>query len=264
MSRKVLGIDIRKESISAVLVRTSLRENRIDAHAHIPLPEAAENLLPRGRSSAVFDGVVQDRGNRFVLVGAVLQGDAGHSEQVGSVGRSGHLAALIGVQAQRPGDCFAEARGELHAPMISIPPIGRLPRIGGGLVRVVPFEKRLQLLDPIEPLPPIAEHAQEQVPRPADQVDVRFGHTLGIGLAALRRQADDVPAVGQGGNQNAVAAGRFVGHQRPWRGRQAEGLDGGRFFIVHGGTSLDSERIGDVAVLEEVVNWERHNRHPCV
>jgi len=43
MSRKVLGIDIRKESVSAVLVKTSLRENRIDAHAHIPLPEAAED-----------------------------------------------------------------------------------------------------------------------------------------------------------------------------------------------------------------------------
>ena len=42
MSRKVLGIDIRRESISAVLVKTSLRENFIDAHAHIPLPEAAE------------------------------------------------------------------------------------------------------------------------------------------------------------------------------------------------------------------------------
>jgi len=43
MSRKVLGIDIRKESVSAVLVKTSLRENRIDAHAHIPLPEDAEH-----------------------------------------------------------------------------------------------------------------------------------------------------------------------------------------------------------------------------
>jgi type II secretory pathway component PulL len=43
MSRKVLGIDIRKESVSAVLVKTSLRENRIDAHAHIPFPEDAED-----------------------------------------------------------------------------------------------------------------------------------------------------------------------------------------------------------------------------
>jgi type II secretory pathway component PulL len=42
MSRKVLGIDIRRESVSAVLVKTGLRENLIDAHAHIPLPEAAE------------------------------------------------------------------------------------------------------------------------------------------------------------------------------------------------------------------------------
>jgi Tfp pilus assembly PilM family ATPase len=43
MSRKVLGIDIRKESLAAVLVKTSLRENRIDAHAHIPFPEADED-----------------------------------------------------------------------------------------------------------------------------------------------------------------------------------------------------------------------------
>ena len=43
MSRKVLGIDIRKESVSAVLVTTSLRENRIDAHAHIPLSDAEED-----------------------------------------------------------------------------------------------------------------------------------------------------------------------------------------------------------------------------
>jgi general secretion pathway protein L len=43
MSRKVLGIDIKKDSVSAVLVKTSLRENRIDAHAYIPLPDSAEN-----------------------------------------------------------------------------------------------------------------------------------------------------------------------------------------------------------------------------
>ncbi len=43
MSRKVLGIDIRKESISAVLVKTSLRESRIDAHAHVPISDSAED-----------------------------------------------------------------------------------------------------------------------------------------------------------------------------------------------------------------------------
>jgi general secretion pathway protein L len=43
MSRKVLGIDIKKDSVSAVLVKTSLRENRIDAHAYIPLPDPAED-----------------------------------------------------------------------------------------------------------------------------------------------------------------------------------------------------------------------------
>ncbi len=43
MSRKVLGIDIRKESISAVLVKTSLRENRIDTHAYIPIADSEED-----------------------------------------------------------------------------------------------------------------------------------------------------------------------------------------------------------------------------
>jgi type II secretory pathway component PulL len=42
MSRKVLGIDICKESVSAVLVTTSLRENRIEAHAYIPLVDTDE------------------------------------------------------------------------------------------------------------------------------------------------------------------------------------------------------------------------------
>ena len=43
MSRKVLGIDIRKESVSAVLIKTGMRENSIDAHAHVPLADPAED-----------------------------------------------------------------------------------------------------------------------------------------------------------------------------------------------------------------------------
>jgi len=43
MSRKVLGIDIRNESLSAVRVKTSLRENRIDTHAHIPITDSEED-----------------------------------------------------------------------------------------------------------------------------------------------------------------------------------------------------------------------------
>ena len=46
MSRKVLGIDIRKESVSAVLVRTGLRESRIDAHAHVPISDSGDNENP--------------------------------------------------------------------------------------------------------------------------------------------------------------------------------------------------------------------------
>ena len=39
MSRKVLGIDIRNKSVAAVLVKTSLRESRIDTHAYIPISD---------------------------------------------------------------------------------------------------------------------------------------------------------------------------------------------------------------------------------
>jgi len=42
MSRKVLSIDIRKESLAAVLVKTGLRENRVDTHAYIPIPDSEE------------------------------------------------------------------------------------------------------------------------------------------------------------------------------------------------------------------------------
>jgi general secretion pathway protein L len=43
MSRKVLGIDIRKESVSAVMVKTSLRESWIDAYAHVPISDSSED-----------------------------------------------------------------------------------------------------------------------------------------------------------------------------------------------------------------------------
>ena len=46
MSRKVLGIDIRKESVSAVLVKTSLRESRVAAHAHVTLSDSVEDENP--------------------------------------------------------------------------------------------------------------------------------------------------------------------------------------------------------------------------
>lgn len=42
MSRKVLGIDIRSDSIAAVVVKSSMRENRIDAHATIAIPAATD------------------------------------------------------------------------------------------------------------------------------------------------------------------------------------------------------------------------------
>ncbi len=46
MGRKVLGIDIRKEAVSAVLVKTNLRESRIDTHAHVPISNSAADENP--------------------------------------------------------------------------------------------------------------------------------------------------------------------------------------------------------------------------
>jgi general secretion pathway protein L len=43
MSRKVFGLDIRNHSLAAVVVSSSLRENRVDAHTHIPISSAGEN-----------------------------------------------------------------------------------------------------------------------------------------------------------------------------------------------------------------------------
>jgi type II secretion system protein L len=52
MSRKVLGIDIRNDSIAAVLVISSMRENRIDASADVPIPAATEEA-PNGIATAL-------------------------------------------------------------------------------------------------------------------------------------------------------------------------------------------------------------------
>jgi hypothetical protein len=53
MSRKVLGIDIRKESVSAVLVKASLRESRIDTHAYIPIPDSETEGAPDNIKTAL-------------------------------------------------------------------------------------------------------------------------------------------------------------------------------------------------------------------
>jgi type II secretion system protein L len=52
MSRKILGIDIRSDSIAAVLVTSSMRENRIDAATVVPIPEASEER-PNGIAAAL-------------------------------------------------------------------------------------------------------------------------------------------------------------------------------------------------------------------
>jgi type II secretory pathway component PulL len=42
MSRRILGLDIRKTAVSAVLVDSSIHANRIEAYAYIPIPDPIE------------------------------------------------------------------------------------------------------------------------------------------------------------------------------------------------------------------------------
>ena len=51
MSRKVLGVDIRSDSICAVLVKSSLRESRIAAYLSVPIPEDAPDLTSAWRAA---------------------------------------------------------------------------------------------------------------------------------------------------------------------------------------------------------------------
>jgi len=39
MSKKILGLDIRYDSVSAVLVKNSIRENFIEAHEYVPITD---------------------------------------------------------------------------------------------------------------------------------------------------------------------------------------------------------------------------------
>ena len=53
MSRKVLGIDIQKHSIVAVLVNSGLRESRIDTHTVIPVSPSNEDDDETGLTAAI-------------------------------------------------------------------------------------------------------------------------------------------------------------------------------------------------------------------
>ena len=47
MSRKIIGLDIRYDSVSAVLVDSSLKENRIEAFEHVRITEQADDFYAR-------------------------------------------------------------------------------------------------------------------------------------------------------------------------------------------------------------------------
>lgn len=46
MSRKVLGLDIRQESVSAVLLKNSMKGNEIEGHVYVPITEQNPSQIP--------------------------------------------------------------------------------------------------------------------------------------------------------------------------------------------------------------------------
>ncbi len=86
------------------------------ARAELPLDGLSGDC-----SALVLDGVVQQGGNGLVLVGPVLQHDAGHAKQVGDVRRAGKLAALRLVQPCGIDQGVGEAIGERHGPAAACP-----------------------------------------------------------------------------------------------------------------------------------------------
>lgn len=63
-----------------------------------PLAKALANGGQGGLAALVLDGIVQQRRDRVVLAGAVLQRQAGDRHQVGDVGNVAPLAPLVAVE----------------------------------------------------------------------------------------------------------------------------------------------------------------------
>ena len=61
------------------------------------LSDLSEARLP----ALVFHSIMEQRGNRFILVAAVRQDDRRHSKEVSDIGAIGSLSELSGMQARR-------------------------------------------------------------------------------------------------------------------------------------------------------------------
>lgn len=63
-----------------------------------PLAKTVADLLQLFRSSAIFYGVVQNRGNCFVFIRAVLQNEAGDGQKMTHVRYFGALTPLLAMK----------------------------------------------------------------------------------------------------------------------------------------------------------------------
>ena len=64
-----------------------------------PLAEPAADFLPRSQAALVLDGVVQERGDRFILIPAMLHDHGGHGQQVRHVRLARELRRWLACNA---------------------------------------------------------------------------------------------------------------------------------------------------------------------
>ena len=85
------------------------------------IAEARADLRQRRLAAAVFRGIMQQRPDCLVLVGAVLHGDRRNSEDVSDVGNAGALAPLALMDVVRVRQCGRKpcGRRQRHSRMIT-------------------------------------------------------------------------------------------------------------------------------------------------
>lgn len=62
MSRKILGLDVRHDSVTAVLIASSLRETQIEGCLRVPVPDTGDRAIDlRSAMEAVRSGMNTDQ-----------------------------------------------------------------------------------------------------------------------------------------------------------------------------------------------------------
>lgn len=97
-------------------------DNRVGAPLHDisnRISEAQSDVVDTAGPTGILAGVVQERGNRFVLSRAVLQRNAGDSKQMGQIRYSGAFPLLVRVNHGGVSERDLESRRQHHGSIVS-------------------------------------------------------------------------------------------------------------------------------------------------